>query len=380
MNPLNVFVSNLPSPDPLPMAAPPALFHGLLLLTSVLHLLSMNLLVGGALVALVARVRARRGNESQAELARAIEKVLPTLVAATVSLGVAPLLFVQVLYGRIFFVSSILIGWWWLAVIALVIVAYSTAYMLAMRAHSSMVIAALVAIPLLVAGAILVTNMSLMLWPEQFLARYFADPAGTHLDYGDWTFLPRWLHFMTAAIAVASMALVVWGWVRRGADTVFAAVAIRTGTAGFAFATGANILFGLTWFGLLPRAVVFRFLGDDGFATALFAIAVVLALATVAASMLLAWTTRPSGGMLASAVATLLATVVCMSLVRDQLRAATLDRIGYTFPRAEPQWIVIVLFAVFLVLALGTIGWMVRAYASAEEAAAESRRAVAERV
>ena len=378
MNPLNVFVSNLPAADPLPMAAPPALFHGLLLLTSVLHLLAMNLLVGGAVLAVVARVRGARGSAPHAELSRAIERVLPALVAAAVSLGVAPLLFVQVLYGRIFFVSSILIGWWWLAVIGLLLVAYSAAYMLAMRKQSSMLTAALVPILLLAIGAILVTNMSLMLWPEQFLARYFADPAGLRPDYGDWTFVPRWLHFMTAAIAVASMALLVWGWARRHADSIFAAVAIRTGTAGFAFATGANVLFGLAWFGLLPRAVVFRFLGDNGLATALFAAAVVLALFTVAASMMLAWTMRPSGGALAAAVASLVATVVCMSLVRDQLRAATLERIGYVYPHAEPQWFVIALFAVFLVLALGTIGWMVRSYASS--AAAETRRAAVEHV
>ncbi len=380
MNPLSVVVSNLPAQDPLPMAAPPALFHGLLLLTSVLHLVSMNLLVGGAILALIARLRGSRGNVAQAELSRAIEKVLPTLIASTVSLGVAPLLFVQVLYGRIFFVSSILIGWWWLAVIGLVLVAYSAAYMLAMRRRSSLLVAALVPILLLIVGGILVTNMSLMLWPEQFLARYFADPAGAHLDYADWTFVPRWLHFMTAAIAVASLGLLVWGWARRRADSVFSAVAVRTGTAGFAFATGANVLFGLMWFGLLPRAVVFRFLGDDTVATALFAIAVVLALGTVTVSMLLAWTARPSPGMVATAVATVAATVICMSLVRDQLRAATLERVGYTYPRAEPQWFVIVLFAVFLVLALGIIGWMIRAYASAPGAAAETRRDALEHV
>lgn len=375
MNPLDVFVANLPGPDPLPMAAPPALFHGLLLLTSVLHLLSMNLLVGGAILALIARVRGRRGNAAQAEVSRAIDKVLPTLVAATVSLGVAPLLFVQVLYGRIFFVSSILIGWWWLAVIGLVIVAYSAAYTVAMRKRSSILTAALVPALLLAVAAILVTNMSLMLWPEQFLARYFADPAGIHLDYGDWTFVPRWLHFMTAAVAVASMSLLAWGWARRRADGTFATTAMRTGTAGFAFATGANVLFGLTWFGLLPRAVVFRFLGDNGLATVLFACAVVLAMATVAAAMLLAWTMQPSARMVAGAVATLGATVVCMSLVRDQLRAATLERIGYAYPRAEPQWPVIALFVVCLVLALGLIGWMIQIYA-----AAESRRNAVSRV
>ena len=32
--------------------------------------------------------------------------------------GVAPLLFVQALWGQLFFPSSVLIAWWWLAVIS----------------------------------------------------------------------------------------------------------------------------------------------------------------------------------------------------------------------------------------------------------------------
>ena len=45
----------------------------------------------------------------------------------------APLLFVQVLYGRLFLTSSVLMAWWWLAVVPLVILAYSGAYLLAFR-------------------------------------------------------------------------------------------------------------------------------------------------------------------------------------------------------------------------------------------------------
>ena len=52
-------------------------------------------------------------------------------VAATVTLGVAPLLFVQELFGRVFFTSSILMAWFWLAIIALLIPAYYGVYLYA---------------------------------------------------------------------------------------------------------------------------------------------------------------------------------------------------------------------------------------------------------
>ena len=61
---------------------------------------------------------------------------LPVAIAATVTLGVAPLLFVQVLYGRLFFTSSILMAWFWLAIVPLVILAYYGAYLLAFRGEA----------------------------------------------------------------------------------------------------------------------------------------------------------------------------------------------------------------------------------------------------
>jgi len=54
-------------------------------------------------------------------------------------LGVAPLLFLQVLYGRLFFTSSILMAGFWLAVVPLLIVAYYCAYVVAFRGQRTRV-------------------------------------------------------------------------------------------------------------------------------------------------------------------------------------------------------------------------------------------------
>ena len=99
----------VPSPDALPLPAPAALLHLLLLLTFTLHLVAMNALVGGAVLALWLRGRAG-AVPGAADVAGRIGKALPVCVAATVTLGVAPLLFLQALHGRFFFAASVIMA------------------------------------------------------------------------------------------------------------------------------------------------------------------------------------------------------------------------------------------------------------------------------
>ena len=80
-----------------------------------------------------ARSRPRPDRPHDAPLAHLVVKAMPVLISATVTLGVAALLFLQVLYGRLFFVSAVVMGWWWLGVIGLLILAYYAAYLLALR-------------------------------------------------------------------------------------------------------------------------------------------------------------------------------------------------------------------------------------------------------
>jgi hypothetical protein len=114
----------IPLPDPLPQPAPPGLLWALLQLTFLLQLIAMNVVLGGSLLAVLGRFsRSAEGALHRAALLAFFARALPVAVAATVTLGVAPLLFVQVLYGRLFFPSSSLLAWFWRAVVPLVILA-----------------------------------------------------------------------------------------------------------------------------------------------------------------------------------------------------------------------------------------------------------------
>ena len=54
---------------------------------------------------------------------------LPTVMAFVINLGIPPLLFAQVLYGRALYTSSVLIGTYWISVILLLMASYYGLYM-----------------------------------------------------------------------------------------------------------------------------------------------------------------------------------------------------------------------------------------------------------
>ncbi len=56
---------------------------------------------------------------------------MPVIVAMGVNLGIVPLLFVQVGYAKIFYPATILMAWFWLAVIGVLIPAYYGVYVYA---------------------------------------------------------------------------------------------------------------------------------------------------------------------------------------------------------------------------------------------------------
>ncbi len=56
---------------------------------------------------------------------------MPIIIAAGVNLGVVPLLFIQVAYYKFFYPATILMAWFWLAIIVLLIPAYYGVYLYA---------------------------------------------------------------------------------------------------------------------------------------------------------------------------------------------------------------------------------------------------------
>lgn len=355
----------IPAPVPVPLPAPVWLLQVLLVFTFVLHLLAMNCLVGGGTILAVSSFLGRRDPRHR-EFTRRAARPLPAVVAFTITLGVAPLLFLQLVYGQLFYTSSVLMAWFWLAVVFLVLVAYYAVYGFnlqqdALGPHAPWLIGGAVAAFVLVAF-IFTQNMTAMLQPQDFYGHFLNKGVGTALGSVTASKVARLLHFLLGAVGVGGLAVALLSRTWREVLPEMSAWARSYGVKWFMAGTGAEFLIGFWFLATLPRDTRDAFMGGDRLSTGIFIAAVALALLAMAAA-------RRS--LAASAVA-LVGTIGLMSVMRHLLRVAALR--PYFDPRALPvegQWVVFGLFALLLVGGLATVGWMLYVFFRPAAASAE---------
>ena len=246
-------------------------FQFLLMLTFPLHLFAMNAMLGTALTAFICHLRPGRPYQ---ELSHELAKALPFLVAFTINLGVAPLLFVNVLYGHLLYTSTVLMGLFWLAVIPVLIVAYYLAYIYDFRfkklGNLGMYAVLIVLLLLMSVGFIFTNNMTMMISPASW-SRWFTTPGGTLLNFADPTLLVRYLHMMTGSIAVGGLCVALYSSTVLKRGTAVSEAGKKLGMLLFTWLTALQILVG-SWFLLtLPGEVMKRFMGNNILATVLLA-------------------------------------------------------------------------------------------------------------
>jgi hypothetical protein len=361
MNPL------VPTPDTLPAAWP--LMQGLLLLVFPLHLLAMNGLLGTAAVVLIIR---RRGGALDRTLAPALTATLPVLMALTVNLGVASLLFSQTLHGQFFYPSAILMGRYWLAIIPLLITAYAGLYLLdadlpPLRPRTTLLASMILAL-LLTVPFIFTNQQTSMLDPGHWQG-YFANDGGTLLHLKDPTLWPRYLHFVVAALAVGGLFTALIG--RRMASR-------HPGPAGYAETFGLRLFsrmtllqfgVGMVFLWQLPQPVRHFILGGNPVAGMLLVAATgtALALLSCAAQRL----TVLCGVLLTVQIFVMsgLREMVRHASLAGQLRPAEIPMIPQTGP--------LLLFGTVLLVGMATLGWLIKQAVGAP-AVTEKREEVSE--
>jgi hypothetical protein len=352
---LETLAAVIPQADPLPLPAPPWLLRLLLVVTFFLHTLAMNFVLGGSLYVVLSRNRGPAALGVRGWIA----KLMPTMVAAAVTLGVAALLFAQTLYGRVLFSGSVLMAWWWLAVVPALIAAYYGTYLLAFRqGRMSNAVAGVIGLLFVAIAFVYVNNMSLMIRPASFLGLHAAEPRGLNLNLADPTLVPRFLHMLLSAVAVMGAIVALYGLVLGRRDPAKATEVMRQGAVWFAGATAVNFLAGIWWLIALPQPLRRSFMGGDGAATASMGLGTLFGLAAFAAMYVAARAEKPATGVRV-ALWTLGATIFVMVLARDQLRAISLRDAGFALTGwVEPQWDVIALFLVLFVGGIVTTVWM----------------------
>lgn len=354
----------LPAADPTAIPGPPWLFHVLLVFTFFLHALLLNLTLGGTLLAAVSQLAAGgREGDHRTVLARRLMNVNVYGISLTITTGIAPLLFVQLLYQRFFYSAAILVGWAWFLFLALLLAGYYAAYAYKFRGA-----------PARGAGGtvwLLVSAVMFLLIAMVQVAVHLA-----HSQPGQWSgladrpwsvladpaYFPRLLHFILAGIGFSAL-LAAWWAVRLA--TAGTEVQTNTEIARLAWrwalwTTLLQVAGGFLLLLVLPRPVLLGLMRGGAATLVPLTLSVLLGLGLL---MMLARVTEPvrKRATVTGTLAAMLLTLAVMAVTRHQVRGIHLE--PFLSPdglAAAPQWGNFALFALLLVVGLATVAFMVR--------------------
>lgn len=201
------------------LPAPPLLLDHLLALVFIVHVLFMNYVIAAPFIASwYLLIQGGKG----AQRAKWITAPLPVAFTFTVTFGVAPLLFMQTLYGKFFYTANIMLGGRWLAVVFVIIAAFYLSYIVNHRLAKSGSSPTLSGLLILLTGLLVWSVGFIMTW------NYFLS-----VSTGQWpallenplkvaasaSFPPRILHMLVGSFAVAGLWMVMiakWHGKREG--------------------------------------------------------------------------------------------------------------------------------------------------------------------
>lgn len=239
-----------------PVPGPGGWFEALSFLTFTAHILFMNAVLGIVLISFFRGLCAPRGAETHPVDAalHAGGSMLPKGLAIVVNLGVAPLLFLQVLYGQFTYSAAIIQGFWWLGIMLLVMTAYYGLYLAAGQPRQGWRTLILGVCGFLLLGTALMqtVNAALVLNP-QFWPAWLPERGSALLLPGLNVILPRFMHSLLATFAVGGLCLALYGEMRRGKEEPRPESVVE-GLKWFIYATFGQLVAGLWYFFSLPSA------------------------------------------------------------------------------------------------------------------------------
>lgn len=331
---------NLPLYDFLP--APLWLINILHIVTLSLHLIAMNFLFGGLAVLLFSRISDRWRNPAVMQYM----KLLPSAMAATITLGVAPLLFVQLVYPRQVYSAAIVSGWFWLLIIDAAILGYYCMYVVSFKKSLGGSVAPLLWV---VMGTFLyislIYNSVFALAENPNLSRslYAGEQNGWAFnpDIGSWIF--RRLHIVTGAITVGGFFV---GWICRENDQVH-----RAGKQFFTWGMAAAAVFGFVYLFTLSDYLV-PFMRTP----AIWALTVGIVLSAGALHFYFKKRFIPAAVMV-------FVSVIVMVYARHQVRLLHLaDSYDPSSMPVQSQWPIFAVFLFFFLIAIGLVWYMLRLF------------------
>ncbi len=302
-----------------------AFYLALYVLTLVIHVAFMNYVLAGTGYLVASALLSRRRTDGDGlTLADTLRDWMPFALSAAITAGVAPLLFVQILYKKNFYTANLLLFHRWMAILPVLIVGFYLLYLLKARAAERWPAWGRT---LLAFGALLCFAFTAYSWTENHLLS--ADSTNwpglyesNARTYWHPQLVPRL--FLWAAGAVATMCLLAaWQLHFAGGMKPFSAADVgrlaRLALAGLVFSGAGGLAY---WYFLEApqRRVLTGPLAGPYLAAALIGLVV----------QLFAWldqlrhaTIRPKSLMVCSIGLSM--TLVCVTVVREALRLASID-------------------------------------------------------
>ncbi len=353
---------SFPSVDPIPLPAPIWLMKLLSDVTLALHFSAVMILVGSLILVCWHNGLGRnRGSADQVSASFTLARRLPVLMTFVINLGIPPLLFLQTLYGRAIYSSSVLIAVMWISVIFLVMLDYWLIYRLVAAIEnkkSGLGIGLLALCITMGIGQIYSKNMTLMLRPEVWQQMYTHSTMGLQGYHGDPTTTPRWLFVMCGGLVFGGL----WALMLSNMGHITDGVRTHLRKSGGAL----TALGGVLQIGCALRVVssqpeaVRTAIGSH----ALYTISGILFLATILVTALLgAFQGAKAVSNIPLAVTGLLTGFLSAAgavIYRDGIRDMTLLQKGYdVWQQTESSnWSVIGLFLLLFVIMLGILFWL----------------------
>jgi hypothetical protein len=302
----------------------PVVFKFFMVLTFGLHIMFVNLVLGGVVVSIWARIKA---TPNSLRLSKALARGSTINASLAMVLGVAPLLFVQVIYDPFWYTANSMSAYWAIAFLLILAVAFTASYVFYLsgsdKAPGASGWAVLALVALLAAAAVIhalsVEQLLPQMWKTWLISGQEVNASGKGLYAFEWH---RFLHFIAPSIAMAGVYLMLYAWFFNGRKDYDRAYLQETATLGAnlaLYATAAQIAIGLWWLFSVPMEFAFYknpfFLVGAGMGAAFF-----LFLMTARANPI-------KNAPVAALIAFL--SIFLMSYAREALRMTYTGKVGY---------------------------------------------------
>lgn len=318
-----------------------------------IHILLINSILGISIVLFYKWIKAEKENDF-IDLNKPLAQKIPILFAIAINMAIPALLFIQVVFGNLFYTSSILIGTFWISIIPLLILAYYAAYFHYRKFETSKfakIALLLVVLTIFYISFIFVNNISLMELPQKW-NRYFTNRSGTIIILDELTIFARYFHFLVASFAIGGLFYAIYYKFRRNLDDAVKTSKIKEGLKIFSYSTLLQIMIGIVFLLSLQKSIMLKFMGDDPIATTVFVSGIIFAIISFIYGL--------RENVTATAVFTL-ATITSMVINRYNLRIFQLgDNFNLSCLMITPQWDVFIIFVIVLIIGLTVIACLLK--------------------